>query len=417
MKKKQIILTLCALVCMALLVAAVGVMFPEEEVGGGASESTQSERGATTPVSFAKAKESFAKDIQALKEGTFENLKYNEFVGSLETIEGLYNLEVYKDVSYKERSNLENFAIMKTAIDSFFMEDFDRSFIMAEFYINDEVKKVRFDDVETVCTDEIYKQASLEYLFGQDSENSKYMVQTSASLLNTWFSKYGLGTVMPGDFVKSYPYIAGIRQNEDVVLHLKDGDITLSDMEVKVMDYIENGFPLPTSEGVSYQIAEANITENGEYDCVNYSLRRVYKGIPFEHGAFTTGGMYSDEVDHERGQLAYLESSSPDSMAGFGFVNGAVVQTQEISDIIPLSGALQLLSDKLGENSIYDVYGVEIVYRNTLEKDEIPEGLENKLVPQWKIITINQNDDKYTLFYVDVVTGEITERFEYYYGE
>ena len=44
-----------------------------------------------------------------------------------------------------------------------------------------------------------------------------------------------------------------------------------------------------------------------------------------------------------------------------------------------------------------------------LTKEEIQDILE----PRWKITTVNQNDDKYTMFYVDVVTGEVSQRFEY----
>ena len=61
------------------------------------------------------------------------------------------------------------------------------------------------------------------------------------------------------------------------------------------------------------------------------------------------------------------------------------------------------------------MYGVELVYREIIKAEEWDEIIATKLSLKWKIITINQNDDKYTLFYVDVVTGEITERFEYYY--
>lgn len=38
----------------------------------------------------------------------------------------------------------------------------------------------------------------------------------------------------------------------------------------------------------------------------------------------------------------------------------------------------------------------------------------DRLSPKWKIIAVNKNDDKLTLFYVDAVSGRLTERFEYY---
>ena len=55
------------------------------------------------------------------------------------------------------------------------------------------------------------------------------------------------------------------------------------------------------------------------------------------------------------------------------------------------------------------------MYRECEIPEERIDKLDAILKPKWKIITINQNDDKYTVFYVDVVTGEISERFEYYY--
>ena len=83
--------------------------------------------------------------------------------------------------------------------------------------------------------------------------------------------------------------------------------------------------------------------------------------------------------------------------------------------MLSLSDALDILSESIGDNSVYDVYGTELVYRNCEIPEERVNGLDDILVPKWKIITKNRNDDKYTIFYVDVVTGEITERFEPYY--
>ena len=40
--------------------------------------------------------------------------------------------------------------------------------------------------------------------------------------------------------------------------------------------------------------------------------------------------------------------------------------------------------------------------------------IADRLSPKWKIITVNKNDDKLTLFYVGAVSGRLTERFEYY---
>ena len=100
---------------------------------------------------------------------------------------------------------------------------------------------------------------------------------------------------------------------------------------------------------------------------------------------------------------------------GFGTVNGTVVENETISEMFTLGAALNMLSEKIGTNSTYDVYGVELVYRECEVPEEQTYEIEGILTPRWKVTTVNQNDDKYTVFYIDVVTGEITERFEYYY--
>ncbi len=109
------------------------------------------------------------------------------------------------------------------------------------------------------------------------------------------------------------------------------------------------------------------------------------------------------------------DSESPDTMMSFGCVGGTVAETSEITKMYSLGDALGMLSESIGSNSVYDVYGVELVYRNCEIPEENLSEIDDILEPKWKIITVNQNDDKYTIFYVDVVTGEITERFEYYY--
>ena len=407
MKKKKTLVMVCACVCLVLIVAAMVFIFQNKE--------EQNHQEGITKVTLEQVKEAYQSDIEKLKSGKYSNLVYHEFEGSLAAVEGVYNIEIQRDRSYENRTFLENCAIMKEVIDKFFMEDFDKSYIVADFNIEgEETIYVSYDDIEKICVDEKYNNRNT-YLFGNNTSEGGYMVQIGEGLFNTWFSKYGLGDIHPSEYVKVYSYISGICQNDDVVLKLKDGDIPLADMETRVLSYIEKDFPLPYSDAISYGIGDVRILQNGEYEGVAFKLRRIYKGIPFEYGSAGSSGEYVDKLGHDFGELTYAESTAPDTLTGFGHVNGTVVETQTISELFTAGDALNLLSQKIGENSTYDVYGMELVYR----EGEIPEErkleLDDILAPKWKIITINQNDDKYTLFYVDVVTGEITERFEYYY--
>ena len=88
--------------------------------------------------------------------------------------------------------------------------------------------------------------------------------------------------------------------------------------------------------------------------------------------------------------------------------------------IISLDTALRLLSESIGDNSVYDIYGIEIVYQlqDLREYDENGLLIESESdekargVPKWKILARNQNDSKDTWFYVDMLTGEITYRYK-----
>lgn len=90
-----------------------------------------------------------------------------------------------------------------------------------------------------------------------------------------------------------------------------------------------------------------------------------------------------------------------------------------MKQICTLKGAFENISKAIGENSIYDIYGAELIYQFTPVKDKQNEEkvcyYSGRL--QWKIIARNENDDKDTWFYVDVENGEVTHRFKEIYGE
>lgn len=403
MKKSK----MCVLICMMVLasIAVILVLLTSKE-----------SKVPVHKVGVEEVKESFEKDIKALKEGRYKNLVYHEFESSVSNVIDVYRLEILRSVEFEKRTFLENFKIMNNVIDKFFMEDFDKSYIVADFYISDkETIDVCYNDIEKECVDEKYNLPRAEFLFGNNTKNGGYMVQIQESLNNVWFSKFGFGDILPAKYKKTYLYVAGIRQGKDVELNLKDEKIMLSEMEQRVTEYLENGFPLPISENMKLGIGEARLLENGSYDGICFKIRRVYKGIPFEHGACVMSGMYVDSRGNDSGELSYAYSTYPDTMVSFGQIDGIVIETEEIKEMISLGTALKLLSERLGKNSIYDIYGAELIYREDKISEERKNELTDILFPAWKIITINQNDTHYTLFYVDVVTGEITQRYEYYY--
>ena len=105
-----------------------------------------------------------------------------------------------------------------------------------------------------------------------------------------------------------------------------------------------------------------------------------------------------------------------DNICGLGEVKSQIENDgKEIERIISLDDALESVSKSIGDNSTYDVYGIEIVYQFVI--DSTDETGETTLgTPVWKIITQTQNDNKYTCFYVDLKTGKVNHTYKNIYG-
>lgn len=372
-------------------------------------------------VSLQDVKETFESDINELKNGKYKNLVSIDFESSIEAVDGIYNIEIQIDNSAEEGSLLDSFNVRKEVIDKFFQEDFDKSFLVTKVYLTEEtIEEISYTETEMKLIEGKYDNAvGIGSVIGNATDEGGYMVQVSYNRLHTWLSKYGFNTIHPSsldEYKEIYPYLMGDRVDEDTVLQLKDGKIYLSELEEIVLDYMNSDkFPLVKADGISFAIGEARVIQVKDYEGVCFLARRVYKGIPFEYGANIYTEEYNDKLGHDGGEISYIESTSPDTMLGFFRTDGTVIEEKEISQMMTAGDALSLLSDSIGENSVYEVHGVELVYRNCEISEDKVDTIGDILEPKWKIITINQNDDKYTLFYVDVVTGEITNRFEYYY--
>lgn len=397
MKKKILIISF--VFCIVLIFAVIFIMNDT-----GQSHSADS--------NFAKVKASYQSDILELQNGKYPNLISKNFTTSIENVEAVYNIEMLYNEDFREKTLLENFEEMDTAIDDFFMESIDKSQLEATLLVGDEQIEVPYHEIEQ-------EKDHADNIFIMDSiRGADYRVQIFWGYHYVWFSRKELGTTHPSmEKPKAvYPYVSCIRQAEDTVIHLKDKEVLLSELEKEVLDYLNGDrFPLPVTEGIDFGIGEVRILDMGDWEGVCFKVRRVYNGIPFEYGSSYSAGLYNDPKHNDSPEISYAVSTMPDTMLSFGNTTDFLREAEEITELLSAGEALALLSERIGENSVYEVHGVELVYRVTDIPEEVKEEVSELLTPRWKIATVNQNDNKYTLFYVDVVTGEITERFEYRY--
>ena len=141
MRKQKGILIVGVSICMLLFVAAFLLLQPKDEAGSGENEPG-------TIVTLEQAKKQFATDIKELKSGKYENLISKEFESSIESVQGVYNLEILVDNSFTENTFLENLSVMETAIEKFFGKDIDKSFLEAQIYLsNTESELVKYDEI------------------------------------------------------------------------------------------------------------------------------------------------------------------------------------------------------------------------------------------------------------------------------
>lgn len=264
MKKKTKMLVLSAI---ALLIIAVSVVLiiisnkPKEEA---------------TFYTIDDVKDKMTSDISKIQKGKYKNLICDDFSASLEDIEGVYNIEIQNNNDYLKKSLVENLKIMDTTINRFFNEEFDKSFIEAEIYFDDEEggsEHIGYNDLESALSDSKYKDYHSRHnesmwLFGNNTSEGGYMVQIDDGLTNVWFSKYGLKEIESNDYNKGYLYLMGERQGEDFEVTLSDKSVKISELENKCLEYLNKDFILPVPENISYEIGDAYTLKNGDKDAV-----------------------------------------------------------------------------------------------------------------------------------------------------
>lgn len=83
----------------------------------------------------------------------------------------------------------------------------------------------------------------------------------------------------------------------------------------------------------------------------------------------------------------------------------------ETDKVISLDTALRHISESIGDNSKYIVTSAEMAYMNVHVEDLTENG--GTMTPSWLIKCINEIDNSYTDFYVNLRTGDVNV-YQYY---
>lgn len=389
------------------------------------SRKHDSEKKNVDTVNINKVRETIKSDILEIKKGKYSNLNIISLEYDMPAVEKIQQINMSMNMKYKDNTHKENFEIVKNTINNFFKDKFDLSEV--KVYVIDSNKNETQNTYET--TFEIFeKDVNSEMLdidkyftvFGDARENGgKGFVQIDSPLINTWFSKGEIEATVPMfayNVKKVYNLTVSSESLEDVI-KLKNGNISVKDAIKFVENYLNTNLPFEKNKAFSFEVAEVRVLDVDGQDALGFCVRKKYDGIPFDYGDGETQGEYNSEFYDDCGAVCMINTNEIDNMVGLGSATFLVEKKElQLDKIITIDKAFEKISENIGKNSVYNVYGAELVYQF---KEEIDESESRKYIGElkWKITTRNTGDSKDTWFYVDVVDGSVTHRFKKIYGE
>lgn len=356
-------------------------------------------------------------DIAKVANGKYNNLKMSNVIVEIDSIDELYQIDVEVNDEYRNKSMVENFELVKTTINNFFGDEFDLSVVDITFFdINEQpLEPMPFVKVDEIILNKKESGSKFFLAFGDARKNDgKGFLQIDSNLVNVWFSRGNIQATHPMysyDVKQVYNLTIDKSEITDVV-HLSDGEITIKDAVNFVENYLNNDLPYEKNEEFVYEVAEVRVLDVDGQDALGFCVRKQYKNIPFDYVDAVTSGEFNSTYWDDRGQLCMIKTGEIDNICGLGGDRYNVIKsTDKIEKIISVDGALQAVSKEIGDNSVYDVYGIELIYQFTEDSEDNTLAKYSGRI-KWKITSRNQNDDKETLFYVDVESGKVENRFK-----
>lgn len=373
---------------------------------------------------FDEVKETYQDEIKEAVNGKYPNLKLEEDMKcEIQSIEKISCIRMEQNMDYCKNTHQENLNRMKETVENFFGESFDiHSMVATVLYGEKEqgfnAEELSYEQLQTLISQEQFQGDKYFILFGDAREKGKGFAQIDTNLFNVWFSRGEMEATMPMmsyNTKKVYNLTTGKGNLNDQV-ELLDGNITIRSAIEYVEDFLNRDLPYEKNEDYIYKVAEVRVLDVDGQDALGFCVRRTYHGIAFDYVDGITCDEFNSDYMDDRGEICMIKTNEIDNMCGLtGSVNEIQEDGKEITEILSLDSALGILSESIGENSIYDVYGMEIVYQ-VVEQDGNEDDGEIGYIqygrPKWKIMAKNQNDDKYTWFYVDLENGEMNYRFQ-----
>lgn len=365
-----------------------------------------------------KVTDSVQEDFEKCKTVDFKNLRFDNAFVSCESHEDISFITINLSNMSFDASDRENYATFKKYCEKVFKEfDLEHMFIRTAA---DELSHMKpYFPLNAAEYKEHLERDNRDIyvIVYSDIENARYFWWYPATAVPHWIVKgdiYDTGATVSSDahclspssieseLVESYVNDGSCN---DVSYSLPFGDVTIGE----AVDYFESHYLSDLYEGklnnFSLKVNEVKVHKiNNEHFYYLFDYSVCYNGIPYDgNGEIVTYADISSKYTLS-GEAVMLGADNVDIVTNMILL--PVTETNQVEGIISLYDAVQITSEKLSDEVVFDVNKAELIYAG----DRNTELLTASLSPKWKFTLFNPNDSKFYATYVDAVSGE----FEYF---
>ncbi len=346
-------------------------------------------------VSLQTARENLNSLMEEGKKGAYRNLVFEEFTPAITSEDAIYTLQIETPTRYHD---MENESLVETQVEvlkQFFGEDMDMNAL------------VEWN------TQQSYQELMEEFENGTySSEQIPYMVydkdelhgQVSGGISSLWMD-LGIEGAMPDDenaLDKKY-YAFGAEKDLATCYKTSNKKMSVKEAIAEVENYFNENLPIPLESDERYCVSEVEVIkqEDGTY-AFEMFVRNSYHGVLFEFELLGADYGVNQEADR---MVVLLEGEGEIPFFNGMSLNNKITVIDTKKEILDPIAAVDYVSKKIGDSTVYDLYGMELAYQSIRGEDGICTA-----TPVWMLLLRRQTDDKETRFYVNASTGELSSR-------
>ena len=362
-------------------------------------------------------------NISDVKDGVYENLTTNNPYVYITKENTISEIKEKSNTRYKDKSRLElleeEYKIVKELIgDNLNMDNLvdDTSW----YYINDNydlhyptyeetiesIKNGTYTPNELVAT----TYPKLAYVGAPRGGKDRMYCHVPPDMHSVVFMKGGLFKLMNtviDDLETEYTPVKIYYKNSsdlDDEYQLSNGKMSVGDGIEFVENYFANKYPYNINKDIKEKVYFVDVFDigNGLY-AYEFGITKEFAGLIGEVGYILEGASIANKYDT---RAIMVETNDVDMRIGLGNGNEMEKIGEEFSKVVSLKSAFQLISEKIGKNSKYEVKEIAMIFKRKILNGTIYQE-DIKGIPTWLIRCENKADGMETRFYINLNNGKL----------